>query len=57
MFFDGFGSAKSLPKIEAISDFGRQSENIHLVLKGSAGEAACWGRERVEVLKIEEHSV
>ena len=27
-----------------------------LVLEGSAGEAACRGRERVGVLKIEEHS-
>ena len=40
-----------------ISDFGRQSENIYLVLEGSAGEAACQRRERVGVLKIEEHSL
>ena len=32
-------------------------KNSWLVLEGSAGEAACRGREIVGVLKIEEHSV
>ena len=40
-----------------ISDFGRQSEHIHLVLEGSAAEAACQGRDRVGVLKIELKSI
>ena len=35
-----------------ISDFGRQIEKTQLVLQGSAGEAACRGRERVGVSKI-----
>ena len=39
-----------------ISDFGRHMEKTWLVLEESAGEAACRGRERVGVLKIEDHS-
>ena len=35
-----------------ISDFGRQIEKSRFVLEGSAGGAACRGRERVGVLKI-----
>ena len=57
MLFDVFGSAKSRPKIAMISDFGRQIDSGWLVLEGSAAEAACRGRERVGVLKIEEHSL
>ena len=36
-----------------IRDFGRQFEKNRLVLEGSAGEAACWGKERVGVVLME----
>ena len=34
-------------QIQNISDVDRQFENMWLVWSGSAGEAACWARERV----------
>ena len=55
MFLCFSGSAKSRPTIAMISDFGRQIDPGRLVLEGSAGEAACRGRERVGVLKIGEY--
>ena len=50
-----FGSAKSLPEIAKFINVGRQIEQMWFVWSGSAGEAACWGRERIGVLKIEDH--
>ena len=50
-FLMSFGLAKSQPP-QKISDVDRQIDSDGLVWSGSAGEAACRGRERVGVLKI-----
>ena len=47
-----WASAKSRRTIAMISELGRQIEKTWLDLEGSAGEAACRGRERVGVSKI-----
>ena len=45
-----FWFGKKSAQIAMISDFGRQIEKNWLVWEGSAGEAACQGRERVGVM-------
>ena len=54
-FWVVFGLAKSLPQTQTIRDFDRQFDPVGLLWSGSAGEAACQGRERVGVLTIEEY--
>ena len=51
IFFMSFWDSENLAKIIKFRDFGRQSENGHLVLEVSAGEATCQGGERGGVIE------
>ena len=45
-----FWLGKSRQQIAILINFGRQIEKKRFVLEGLAGEAVCWGRERVGVM-------